>query len=195
MMQNYLADAMARLRGWPRLGLAPEVTDRAVLGSAFPGLRYVWLRRQGKVRQAVSSWRADMTGEYARPAGASPSPPPAFDGAAIAGLVRYAEACEAGWRDWFGAHAIKPFQITYEDLTGNLDKAVRDVAGFLDVTLPPGLGRIRPRLQRYHLAAQPLIHQESLGARADPVQRIDPAAAHSRRPCLKATPGARFRAR
>jgi LPS sulfotransferase NodH len=107
------------------------VTDRAVLEAACPGLRYVWLRRQGKVRQAVSWWRADMTGEYARPAGASPSPPPAFDGAAIAGLVRYAEVGEAGWRNWFAAHAIKPFQI--------LDKAVRDVAGFLDVTLPPGL--------------------------------------------------------
>jgi LPS sulfotransferase NodH len=75
-------------------------------------------------------------------------PPPAFDGAAIADLVRCAEACEAGWRDWGGAHAIKPFQTTYEDLTRNLDKAVRDVAGFFDVTLPPGLGRIHPRLQR-----------------------------------------------
>jgi LPS sulfotransferase NodH len=74
MMQNYLADAVARLRAWTRLGLAPDGTDRAVLEAAFPGLRYVWLRRQDKVRQAISWWRADVTVEYGLPAGASPSP-------------------------------------------------------------------------------------------------------------------------
>src|SRR5260370_27646 len=37
MMQNYLEDAVARLRAWPRLGLAPDGTGRAVLEAAFPG--------------------------------------------------------------------------------------------------------------------------------------------------------------
>jgi LPS sulfotransferase NodH len=74
--------------------------------------------------------------------------PPAFDRAAIAGLVRYAEACEAGWREWFTAHSVEPYEITYEDLAKDLDAAVRDIAGFRDVSLPPGLGHLRPRLQR-----------------------------------------------
>jgi len=119
-----------------------------VLEAAFPGLRYVWLRRQDKVRQAISWWRADVTGQYGLPAGASPSPPPAFDRDAIAGLVRYAEAGEAGWRDWFAAHSVQPFEITYEDLVKDLDAAVRAIGGFLDVPLPPGLGHIRPRGRR-----------------------------------------------
>src|SRR5436309_6317988 len=88
IMQNHLADAVARLRAWRRLGLAPDVTERAVLEAAFPGLRYVLLRRQDKARQAISWWRADVTGQYGLPAGAAPSPPPAFDRDAIAGLVR-----------------------------------------------------------------------------------------------------------
>lgn len=148
MMWNYFADAAARLRAWPRLGLTPDVADRAVLETAFPGLRYVWLRRQDKVRQAISWWRADATGEYARTAGTVSAPPPAFDRDAIGRLVQYAEACEAGWRSWFAAASIQPFEITYEDLITDLGKAVRDIAAFLDVPLPPDLGSIRPRLRR-----------------------------------------------
>lgn len=148
MMWNYVADVIARLRAWPRLGLGAEAADCDVLAAAFPGLRYVWLRREDKLRQAISWWRADATGQYALAAGQSPSPPPAFDRDAIDRLVRFAEACEIGWRDWFDANSIRPFEIMYEDRGGNLDRAVRDVAGFLDVTVPPGLDRIRPRLRR-----------------------------------------------
>jgi LPS sulfotransferase NodH len=140
MMQNYLADAVARLRAWPRLGLAPGVTDRTVLEAAFPGLRCVWLRRQDKLRQGISWWRADVTGQYGLPAGAAPSPPPAFDRDAVAGLVRYAEPGQAGWRDWFAAHSVQPLEITYEDLGKDLDAAVRAIAGFLDVPCRPDSG-------------------------------------------------------
>jgi LPS sulfotransferase NodH len=60
------------------------------------------------------------------------------------GLVRYAGACKARWRDWFAADSVEPFEITYEDMAEDLDKTVRDIAAFLDVTVPSGLGRIRP---------------------------------------------------
>jgi trehalose 2-sulfotransferase len=148
MMQNYLADAVARLRAWPQLRLANGASDRAVLETAFPGLRYVWLRREDKLRQAISWWRADVTGRWARMPATVPAAPPAFDREAIAGLVRYAEACEDGWRSWFAANSLDPLEITYEDMAGDLDKAVRDIAAFLDVTLPPDLAPIRPQMQR-----------------------------------------------
>ena len=53
MMWNYLADAVARLRAWPRLDVAPDAADPDVLAAAFPGWRYVWLRREDKLRQAI----------------------------------------------------------------------------------------------------------------------------------------------
>jgi trehalose 2-sulfotransferase len=148
MMWNYAADAISRLRAWPRLGVDADAADCDVLAAAFPGLRYVWLRREDKLRQAISWWRADATGQYALAAGQAPSAPPTFDRDAIDRLVQFAEACETGWRDWFDAHSITPLEIVYEDLVTNLDRAVSDIAGFLDVTMPPGLDRIRPRLQR-----------------------------------------------
>jgi LPS sulfotransferase NodH len=148
MMWNYLADAVARLRAWPRLHLATDAADPEVLGAAFPGLAYVWLRREDKLRQAISWWRAAATGQYGLAAGEVPAEPPAFDRDAIGRLLQYAQGCEAGWRDWFAAHSIRPLEIVYEDLIEDVDRAARNVAGFLHVPLSAGLEQVRPRGRR-----------------------------------------------
>jgi trehalose 2-sulfotransferase len=148
MMWNYFGDALGRLRAWSRLGAGPDASDADVLAAAFPGLRYIWLRRADKLRQAVSWWRAAATGEFALGPGQPAGQPPAFDRDAIGRLVRYAQECEEGWRRWFPAHGIQPLEVEYEDLAGDLDDAVRAVAAFLEVRLPPGLERTRPRLRR-----------------------------------------------
>ena len=148
MMWNYFADALARLRAWPRLSLPSDAADPDVLAAAFPGLRYVWLRRDDKLRQAISLWRAGATGQYALADGERPAPPPPFDRDAIDRLVQWAEEGEAGWRGWFAAHSITPFEIVYEDMTPRLTTAVRDLAAFLGVPLPRGLAPVRPRLRR-----------------------------------------------
>jgi LPS sulfotransferase NodH len=148
MMWNYFADALDRLRGWPRLGVPLDAADPDVLAAAFPGLRYVWLRREDKLRQAISLWRAGATGQYALADGEQPAPPPPFDRDAIARLVRWAEEGEAGWRGWFAAHSIAPFEIVYEDMTPRLTEVAGDLAAFLGVALPPGFGPVRPRLRR-----------------------------------------------
>lgn len=148
MMWNYLPDAVARLRAWPRLDAGAGAADPEVLAAAFPGLRYVWLRRQDKLRQAISWWRAAATGQYALAAGQAAAEPPEFDRDGIGRLLWLAQTSEAGWRDWFAAHSIKPLQIVYEDLIQDVDRAARSVAGFLDVPLPHGLEQVRPRLRR-----------------------------------------------
>ena len=110
--------------------------------------RYLWLRREDKLRQAISWWRAAATGQYGLAPGEMPAELPAFDGDAIGRLLRYAQACEAGWRDWFAAHSIRPLEIVYEDLIEDVDRAVRDGAGFLGVSWPAGLAPVRPRMRR-----------------------------------------------
>lgn len=148
MMWNYLADAVARLRARPQLGVTADTADPQVLAAAFPGLRYVWLRRENKLRQAISWWRAAETGQYGLAPGQVAAEPPQFDRDAIGRLLGYAQACETGWRDWFATHSIKPMEIVYENLTEDVDQAARDVAEFLQVPLPPRLRPIRPRMQR-----------------------------------------------
>ena len=77
-----------------------------------------------------------------------PAEPPPFDHDAIGRLLRYAQACEAGWRDRFAAHSIRPLEILYEDLIQGVDQAARNVAGFLGVPWPAGLPPVRPRMRR-----------------------------------------------
>ena len=148
MMWNYFTDALTRLRAWPHLDLSSNVSDPDVMAAAFPGVRYVWLRRDDKLRQAISHWRAAATGQYALSDGQQPAPPPAFDHDAIGRMVQWTEECEAGWRRWFAAHSIAPLEIVYEDMTQRLTSVVRDAAAFLDVELPPGLGPVLPRIRR-----------------------------------------------
>jgi LPS sulfotransferase NodH len=148
MMWNYLDDAVARLRAWPQLDVAADAADPDVLAAAFPGLGYVWLRREDKLRQAISWWRAAATGQHGLAPGEVRAEPPAFDREAIGRLLRYAQACEAGWRDWFAAHSIRPLEIVHEDLIEDVDQAARNVAEFLGVPWPPGLAPVRPRMRR-----------------------------------------------
>ena len=148
MMWNYFADALARLRAWPHLSLPSDAADPDVMAAAFPGVRYVWLRRDDKLRQAISLWRAAATGQYALTDGQKAAPPPPFDQDAIGRLMQWVEEGEAGWRRWFADHSIAPLEIVYEDMTRRLTTVVRDIAAFLGVPLPQGLGPIHPRMLR-----------------------------------------------
>ena len=57
-MWSYFNDFLELMRGIPRFG---GKGDGSLLNAAFPGLRYVFISRSDKVRQAVSLWRALQT--------------------------------------------------------------------------------------------------------------------------------------
>jgi hypothetical protein len=147
MIWNYFGDALARLRAWPRLGLAPGAADPESWRRRFPGaLCLAPARRQATAGDLLG--RAGASGQYALADGEQPAPPPPFDRDAIGRLVRFAGQCEDGWRGWFAAHSIVPFEIVHEDMAAGLTEVVHELAAFLGVALPPGLGPIRPRLRR-----------------------------------------------
>ena len=87
----------------------------AFMRMAFPDAQFVWLRRADKVRQGISRWRAAVTDQWAlRPGHEAEQPPP--DVEQMMQLVRLAEQCEDGWRQWFASAGIQPCQVFYEDL-------------------------------------------------------------------------------
>ena len=132
-----------------------------LLAELFPGLRYVWLTRRDKARQAVSLYRARRTGQWWQIAGYQPfSPAPAstesgspaappfeLDFAAIERLERIAVEQEAKWREHFDRAGVEPLVVAYEDLVEAFDPQVRRVLSFLDVEIPEGLC-IETRLRR-----------------------------------------------
>jgi LPS sulfotransferase NodH len=110
----------------------PAGTDAglAFMRTTFPNPQFVWLRRTDKVRQGISWWRAAVTDQWAlRPGQEAEQPAP--DVEQMVQLVRLAEECEDGWRQWFTATGTRPCQVIYEDLARDQLAVANAVLEFL----------------------------------------------------------------
>jgi trehalose 2-sulfotransferase len=110
----------------------PTGTDPGLefMRTTFPDAQFVWLRREDKVRQGISWWRAAVTDQWGlRPGQQAEQPPP--DVEQIVQLVRLAEECEDGWRQWFTATGIQPCEVLYEDLARDRLAVANAVLEFL----------------------------------------------------------------
>jgi LPS sulfotransferase NodH len=130
---------------WLRSSICPPAgTDAGLefMRMAFGDPQFVWLRRRDKVRQGISWWRASVTGQWGlRLDQAAGQPDP--DVEEMVQLVRFAERCEDGWRQWFASTGIQPCEVVYEDLARNRLTVTNRVLGFLRLpelyagSLPP----------------------------------------------------------
>lgn len=81
---------------WLRSSLRPPAGADAGLEfmrTTFPNAQFVWLRRQDKVRQGISWWRAAVTSQWALRPGQEPQRP-APDVEQMVRLVQFAQRCE-----------------------------------------------------------------------------------------------------
>jgi trehalose 2-sulfotransferase len=110
----------------------PAGTDAGLqfMRTAFPDAQFVWLRRADKVRQGISWWRGAVTNQWAlRPGQEAEQPAPDLE--QMVQLVRLAERCEDGWRQWFTSTGIQPCQVVYEDLARDRLAVANAVLEFL----------------------------------------------------------------
>lgn len=122
----------------------PEYQNIAVptlMAGLFPNLRYIWLIRQDKVRQAVSFLRAFQTNQWAWLEGQPllPQADPSFDYDYIAFMHHLIVEAEAAWRQYFVECGVTPLVIVYEDLVRSYEATAREVLRYLDVPVPDGL--------------------------------------------------------
>jgi LPS sulfotransferase NodH len=145
LMWGYLGDFAELLRGIPgQVGL--PVPD--LLEQAFPGLRYIQITREDKVRQAVSLWKAVQTQAWrGDAAGAGPAVEPAFSFRAVNYLVRQLTAHDAAWDAYFLGLGHQPLKITYEELTEGFDPVIRRVLHHLEIAAPADLRLTAPKLK------------------------------------------------
>jgi trehalose 2-sulfotransferase len=122
------------------------IGDRDPTG-LFPNPAFIHLRREDRVRQAVSWTKALKTGSWL-----SVIPEdrrePEFDRAQIERIVRRIEEGEAGWERVFERHGISPYRLTYEEVAADPARKARDVLDFVGVELPTGFEIQRPVLER-----------------------------------------------
>src|SRR5580704_11582904 len=145
LMWGYLGDFAALLRGIEGMGGRPLPE---LLGRAFPGLRYVQITREDKIRQAVSLWKAVQTQAWKREAGQKPDDTVelVFSFRAINYLVRLLTAHDASWDAYFLGLGYEPLKLTYEELAEDTEGVVRRVLEHLGIPAPAQLTSSEPRL-------------------------------------------------
>jgi len=136
LMWSYFPDFLELMRGIPRFA---GMGDGSLLNTAFPNLRYVFISRSDKVRQAVSLWRALQTWVWRNATGAPASEPPperravySFD--AIDHLLDQLRRHEDAWRGFFFRIGQRPLPLVYEEVAGDPDAAAARVLDALGVT-------------------------------------------------------------
>jgi trehalose 2-sulfotransferase len=115
--------------------------DVGLLNRAFGCTRFVYLRRDDVLRQAVSWLRAEQSNvwfETVQSGHERPGQEPCFDFDRIRELVQLIGDHDAAWRDWFIAAGIRPCLVRYEDLEADPVGVTCNVLDFLGLGLPPG---------------------------------------------------------
>jgi LPS sulfotransferase NodH len=117
--------------------------------SIFPHLRFVLIRREDRVRQAVSWVRALQTGNWSvswkDPTGLRHAE---FDRDEIDRYLGRLERDEASWEEFFERHGIAPHRLSYEELVQEREATLRKIFDFLRVALPEGFEFDPPALEQ-----------------------------------------------
>jgi trehalose 2-sulfotransferase len=126
----------------PRTGSTLLCGLLASAGVAGRGrVRFVYLRRDDIVAQAVSLLRAEQTGVWHDPVQATRAEPDhdaQFDFDQVQQRVQMIDQHNSAWQGWFSAVGIEPFPVLYEELAVDPAGITHRILDFLGLELPPG---------------------------------------------------------
>lgn len=128
----------------------PDRPPLECLRAAFPGLRFIWLRRENLLAQAISHYvarKSDVWYVWEDKAPSTERKPVPFDFEGIQDMLKGAEFEEQGWRRLLAGQEADTLVLTYEELAADYQGALTRVLGFLDVPVPEG-GLPTPKLRR-----------------------------------------------
>ncbi len=136
MMFEYFGDSLAKLRALPRFA-DEEIDDASLLCRVFPNLKYIWLTRTNKLRQAVSYLRAWQSQSWATNQEPLRSPEYSFE--LLDMVLSKIVLQEVGWQEFFAANSIVPFVVTYEDFVPHQELTIGRILDFLEIPYPETL--------------------------------------------------------
>jgi LPS sulfotransferase NodH len=134
------------------------LSDLELLRLMFPDLRYIFLTRKDKIRQAISYDRAIRSGVWwsLRPGalgnGETPAPAPVvvppFDFAQLDLWVTRLTEFDSRWRRHFKRVGTEPFEVAYEDLVLSYESTVFSILRYLDLPISASVKIAPPRLRQ-----------------------------------------------
>jgi trehalose 2-sulfotransferase len=159
--REYFIDRLREIDGYEKLPM-PQL-----LSTVFPNLRYIWITRRDKVRQAISYWKALQTGSWVEvqdwetkyavhlPAGWQELAAKGqrenrrmwgivdgevkFDFKAIERLRQGIEDDETEIQQYFALCGVSPFTVVYEDLVQHYEETARQILAYLRIPEPENL--------------------------------------------------------
>lgn len=147
IMWNYFPVMCQKLRELPEY---KGKRSCRLMTRLFPEVRYIWIVRQDKIRQAVSWAKAAQTNIYSWHTGENPIPSqePTFDFTLIDNLYKLILEGEAGWQRFFARCRVQPFRVVYEELVSNYEQTALNILKYLDIPYPRNLIFQERRLQK-----------------------------------------------
>lgn len=121
-------------------------TLRERLNACFPNVRYVFLRREALVDQAVSMAIALQTERWSSDLDAVREP--TFDFAAIERQCNLIAGDNREWEEFFKAQGIEPLRLTYDQLRADYEGCIRKTLDFVGIDAPPDVVIRKPPMEK-----------------------------------------------
>ena len=99
----------------------------------------IFIRREDKLRQAISFYRARKTRTWVKKNSDDSPIPTEFLPEKIISIKKVMEKREVAWIDYFAQQDIEPLEIWYETLEKDPVRVIRKIGRFLEVDLPKPL--------------------------------------------------------
>lgn len=146
IMRSFFDAVVGKLRLIPG---TEGLTVPALLETVFPNLRYLFITRRDKVRQAVSYAKALQTDVWTVYTKIPPlTNAVAFNFKQIDYLVQLVLTYEAVWQQYFENSGIRPFTVVYEDLVPKYEETAIQILEYLNIPVPERLMFAERYLQR-----------------------------------------------
>ncbi|MGI9170015.1 MAG: Stf0 family sulfotransferase [Caulobacteraceae bacterium] len=120
--------------------------------------KFVYLRRENAVRQAISQFIAKYSGSWISFQQGGVLEDNDFDGREIAGIAKILAATDRAWEEAFTLYEVEPLRITYESLDADPAGVCASAALHVGLNGPPVAGgrilKARPQRQATDLNAR-----------------------------------------
>ena len=114
-----------------------DLPEAELLHRFFPDLRYIWITRRNKVRQAVSLSKAIQTSIWevrTDKQKRAPQQDPRYRFNVIDLLMQRMVIHEARWQEYFAKNNINPMIVFYEDFVNSYQQTTSEMLKFIGVT-------------------------------------------------------------
>jgi LPS sulfotransferase NodH len=111
--------------------------------------RFVWIRREDTLRQAVSLWKALQTWQWNRDAPRDHDVELLFSRTAIRHLKLRIDEHNAAWESFFERNCgVEPVKVVYEDFVADYEGEVFRILDELGIPIPENFAIPQPKMRR-----------------------------------------------